>query len=48
MRYRKEDEDVNFSKDIYINQDKKAYFHKETRKNSYIVNEIPQVLIISS
>ena len=39
MRYRKADEDVNFSKDIYVNQDKKAYFHKETGKNSYIFNE---------
>ena len=39
MRYRKADEDVNFSKDIYINQDKKAYFHKETDKNSFIFNE---------
>jgi len=39
MRYRKEDEDVNFSKDIYVNQDIKAYVHKETGKNSYIVNE---------
>ena len=36
MRYRKADEDVNFSKDIYVNQDKKAYVHKETGKNSYI------------
>ena len=39
LRYRKADEDVNFSKDIYVNQDKKAYFHKETGKNSYIFNE---------
>ena len=39
MRYRKADEDVNFSKDIYVNQDKKAYFHKETGKDSYIFNE---------
>ena len=39
MRYRKTDEDVNFSKDIYVNQDKKAYVHKETGKNSYIFNE---------
>ena len=39
MRYRKADEDVNFSKDIYVNQDKRAYFHKETGKNSYIFNE---------
>ena len=39
MRYRKADEDVNFSNDIYVNQDKKAYFHRETCKNSYIVNE---------
>ena len=39
MRYRKATEDVNFSKDVYVNQDKKAYFHKETNKNSYIVNE---------
>ena len=39
MRYRKANEDVNFSKDIYVNQDKRAYFHKETSKNSYIVNE---------
>ena len=39
MRYRKADEDVNLSKDIYVNQDKKAYFHRETGKNSYIVNE---------
>ena len=39
MRYRKADEDVNFSKDIYVNQDKKAYFHREIGKNSYIVNE---------
>ena len=39
MGYRKADEDVNFSKDIYVNQDKRAYFHKETGKNSYIFNE---------
>ena len=39
MRYRKADEDVIFSKDIYVNQDKRAYFHKETSKNSYIFNE---------
>ena len=39
LRYRKADEDVNFSKDIYVNQDKKAYFHKETGKNNYIFNE---------
>ena len=39
MRYRKADEDVNFSKDIYVNQDKRAYFHKETGKNSYLFNE---------
>ena len=39
MRYRKADEDVNCSRDIYVNQDKKAYFHKETGKNSYIFNE---------
>ena len=39
MRYRKADEDVIFSKDIYVNQDKKAYFHREAGKNSYIVNE---------
>ena len=39
MRYRKADEDVNFSKDIYVNQDKRAYFHKETGKDSYIFNE---------
>ena len=39
MRYRKADEDVNFSEDIYVNQDKRAYFHKETGKNSYIFNE---------
>ena len=40
MRYRKADEDVNFSKDIYVNQDIKAYFHlKKTGKNSYIFNE---------
>ena len=39
MRYRKANEDVNFSKDIYVNQDKKAYFHKETGKNNYIFNE---------
>ena len=32
MRYRKADEDVIFSKDIYVNQDKRAYFHKETGK----------------
>ena len=39
MIYRKAIDDVNFSKDIYVNQDKRAYFHKETGKNSYIVNE---------
>ena len=39
MIYRKANEDVIFSKDIYVNQDKRAYFHKETGKNSYIVNE---------
>ena len=38
MRYRKADEDVYFSKDIYVNQDIKAYFHKETGKSSYIYN----------
>jgi hypothetical protein len=49
MRYRKADEDVNFSKDIYVNQDIKAYFHKETGKSSYIyIMEIQQVNIISS
>ena len=36
MRYRKADEDVNFSKDVYINQDKRAYFHRETGKSSYV------------
>ena len=39
LRYRKANEYVNFSKDIYVNQDKKAYFHKETGKNNYIFNE---------
>ena len=39
MRYRKGDEDVIFSKYICVNQDKRAYFHKETGKNSYIFNE---------
>ena len=39
MRYRKANEDVIFSKDIYINQDQKAYFHQETGKNIYIFNE---------
>ena len=39
MKYRKTDEDLNFSKDIYVNQDKRAYFHKEIGKNSYIFNE---------
>ena len=39
LRYRKANEDVNFSKDIYVNQDKKAYFHKETGKNNYMFNE---------
>ena len=38
MRYRKADEDVNFSKDICQSR-QKAYFHRETGKNSYIVNE---------
>ena len=36
MRYRKADEDVIFSKDISINQDRKLYIHKETGKDSYI------------
>ena len=36
MRYRKADEDVNFSKNVYINQDKRAYFHRETGKSSYV------------
>ena len=36
LRYRKANEDVNFSKDVYINQDKKAYFHRETGKSNYI------------
>lgn len=39
MRYRKANEDVNFSKDIYINQDKRAYFHRETGKNSSIYSD---------
>ena len=39
MRYRKANEDVNFSKDICVNQNKKSYFHKETGKNSFIFNE---------
>ena len=39
MRYRKADEDVIFSKDIYINQDKKAYFQRETGKSSSIYSE---------
>ena len=39
MRYRKADEDVNFSKDVYINQGRKLYIHKETGKDSYIFNE---------
>ena len=38
MRYRKANEDVNFSKDIYVNQDIRAYVHKETGKSSYIYN----------
>ena len=44
MRYRKADEDVIFSKDIYVNQDIKAYVHKGTGKNSYIVNENTAVI----
>ena len=28
-----------FFQKTYVNQDKRAYFHKETGKNSYIVNE---------
>ena len=36
MRYRKADEDVNFSKDVYINQGRKLYIHKETGTDSYI------------
>ena len=36
MRYRKADEDVIFSKDVYINQGRKLYIHKETGKDSYI------------
>ena len=39
MRYRKADEDVNFSKDVYINQDKRAYFHRETGKNNSIYSD---------
>ena len=36
MRYRKADEDVNCSRDVYINQDKEAYFHRETGKSSHV------------
>ena len=39
MRYKKADKDVNFSKDVYINQGRKLYIHKETGKDSYIFNE---------
>ena len=35
MRYRKADEDVNCSKDVNINQDKKSYFHRETGKSNF-------------
>ena len=36
MKYRRTDEDLNFLKDVYITQDKKAYFHRETGKSNYI------------
>ena len=36
MRYRKADEDAMFSKDAYVIQDKRLYFHKGTNVNSYI------------
>ena len=29
MRYKKADEEVNFSKDIHLNQGQKLYFHKQ-------------------
>ena len=50
MRYRKADEDVNFSKDVYINQGRKLYIHKETGKDSYIFDSENTAgqLIISS
>ena len=38
MRYRKGEEDVMFSKDAYIIQDKQFYFHKGSSVNSYITS----------
>ena len=51
MRYRKADEDVNFSKDIYIYISIKTKRHIFIKKQARIViylMTIPQVLIISS
>ena len=38
MRLRKDEEDVMISKDAYIIQDKKLYFHKGSSVNSYITS----------
>ena len=38
MRYRKGEEDVMFSKDAYILQTNRFYFHKGTNVNSYIAS----------
>ena len=38
MRLRRSQEDVMISKDAYIIQDKRLYFHKEASKNSYITS----------
>ena len=51
MRYRKADEDVNFSKEIYIYISIKTKRHIFIKKQARIViylMTIPQVLIISS
>ena len=36
MRYKKDNEVVNFSKDIHLNQSQKMYFHKATNDDVYI------------
>ena len=48
MRYRKADEDVNFSKDVYVNQDKGHTFIKKLVRIVIYLMKIQQVLIISS
>jgi len=49
MRYRKADEDVNFSKNIYISiKTKRHIFIKKQAKIVIYLMKIPQVLIISN